>query len=103
MEQNINNPNNFKFLPYFFIYIFLPQIISYLLNRDLRGGFNPYLKGFISGLKLHSSPTRTGKKYNLHDNSIDYNSNQIKNLDWHIKLIFKVKWLLKLNFKDLNS
>lgn len=81
MEQNINNHNNFKFISYFFIYLFLPQIISYLLNRDLRGGFNPYLKGFISGLKLYSSPIRTGKKYNLQDNSIDYNSNQIKNLD----------------------
>ena len=81
MEQNINNSNNFKFLSYFFIYIFLPQIIAYLLNQDLRGGFKPYLNGFISGLKLHSSPIRTGKKYNLQDqdNNIDHTLNQIKN------------------------
>ena len=51
----------FKFISYFFMYIFLPQAISYLLERDLRGGFNPYLKGFISGLKLHSD-TKTREK-----------------------------------------
>jgi len=62
MEQNISS-NYLKFLLYFFIYIFLPQSKSYLWNRDLRGGFNPYLRGFISGIKL--GQIRVNKRYNL--------------------------------------
>ena len=74
MKQNVNGDHYLKFLSYFFVYIFLPQIISYLFNRDLRGGFNPYLKGFISGIKLCSSQIRTDKKYDLQEN-------QLKNFD----------------------
>ena len=81
MEQNINQDNYLKFLSYFFAYIFLPQTISYLLNLDLRGGFNPYLKGFISGLKLHNNQIRTNKKYDLEKDNVNYDGNQLKNFD----------------------
>ena len=72
MEQNVNGDHYFKFLSYFFVFIFLPQIISYLLNRDLKGGFSPYLKGFISGIKLCISQIRTDEKYNLNKENANY-------------------------------
>ncbi len=81
MQQNINKHSYFKFLPYFLVFIFLPQIISYILNRDLRGGFNPYLKGFISGFKLHSTPIRANKKCDLKKDDVNYGNDQLKNLD----------------------
>ncbi len=80
MEQNIDQFNYLKFLSHFFVHIFLPQSKLYLWNRDLRGGFNPFLKGFISGLKLHNWQIRKNNEYNTQKGIYSTTHEDIKQL-----------------------